>query len=336
MQKVLLTGITGFLGSRTAIQLLNKGYHVTGTLRNKDRAESIKTIVSTHTENIENLELIQADLIDDRWGDRMAGIDYVMHIASPFPRTLPKHEDDLIIPAKKGALNIIQAASKKSVKRVVMTSSSGAITYGVSKHKTFNEEDWTDVTNKKDTTPYFRSKTIAEKAAWDFIKSNDSDLELTVINPSLITGPIIEKDYGTSGELIKKMIEGSMPALPDIGFPTIDVRSVAEAHILAMETKAAAGERIICSGEYYTVSDIASIIRPLYPNLKIPKSKLPNFGVKIFALFDKEARTILLDLGTRRKLDNSKARQLLGWEPMDGKEGVISMAKSMIEHGVVS
>ncbi len=335
MKKILLTGISGFLGSHTAIQLLNKGYHVTGTMRNLNRKNSIRSIISSHTDQVNNLTIIEADLMDNGWKKRMEDKDYVMHIASPFPRTLPKHEDDLIIPAREGALKILRGATETGVRRVVMTSSSGAITYGVSKQKTFNENDWTDVSNKKDTTPYFRSKTIAEKAAWDFMKENQSKLELTVINPSLITGPILEKDYGSSGELIKKMMDGAMPALPDIGFPTIDVRSVAEAHILAMESEKARGERIICSGEYYTVSQMADMIRPLYPQLKIPKRKLPNLGVKIFALFDKEARTILIDLGTRRKLDNSKAKNLLGWKPIDGKEGVLSMAQSMIEQGVV-
>ncbi|MCO6492555.1 MAG: NAD-dependent epimerase/dehydratase family protein [Phaeodactylibacter sp.] len=198
--KALLTGVTGFLGSHTAIQLLNKSYQVVGTLRDMARAEEIRQVIAQHTSNIDKLSFAEADLTDAAvWPDLTKGVDYVLHIASPFPRELPKSEDDLIVPARQGALNVLSAAAKNGVKRVVLTSSTGAILYGkdrANRSGTYDETDWTDVTNRADTTPYFRSKTMAERAAWDFIEKDGSGLELVAICPGAILGPVLEKDFG--------------------------------------------------------------------------------------------------------------------------------------------
>jgi dihydroflavonol-4-reductase len=338
-KRVLLTGITGFLGSHTAIQLLNKGYEVVGTLLNKDRTNSIQEIIGKHTTNINNLTFEEADLNDRNiWQQLTKNIDYVQHIASPFPRILPKHEDDLIVPAKEGTLNILKAAAANNVKRVVMVSSLAAVVYGKTKNeldKVFNENDWTDETNKKDTTPYFRSKAIAEKAAWEFIKQNNSGLELTTVLPGGILGTVLEKDFGTSANIVIKMLDGSSPALPKIGFDIVDVRSVADLLIRAMEMPQAAGQRYIASSGYLTFKEIALILKQHYPNRKIPTWELPNFAVRLFSYFDASLKPILMDLGVKRKTDVSKAKKELEWQPLPVQEAVIACAKSVIENGIM-
>ncbi|MEM1325565.1 MAG: aldehyde reductase [Bacteroidota bacterium] len=337
--KVLLTGVTGFLGSHTTIQLLEKGYEIIGTMRDLKRQEEIRTIIERHTDKGEHLIFAEADLSDEAiWTELTKGVDYVQHIASPFPRTLPKHEDDLILPAKNGTLHILKAAEANGVKRVVLTSSSGAIIYGKDKDQrsgTYTESDWTDVSSKKDSTPYFRSKTIAERAAWDFVANENVSVELATVCPGAILGPVLEKDFGTSANIVIKMLDGSTPAIPRIGFDVVDVRSVADLLIRAMENEAAANERFIGSTGFMSFKSVADILRTTYPNRKIPAATLPNFAVKLFSYIDPSLKPILNDLGVERKVDNSKAKQLLNWQPIENEEAVKACAKSVIELGIV-
>lgn len=338
-QKVLLTGITGFLGSHTAIQLLNKGYIVVGTLRNKHRVNAIRKIISQHTPNIHNLTFSEADLNDSKvWKDLAKNMDYIQHIASPFPRVLPKHENDLIIPAKDGALNILKAAHENQVKRVVMVSSLAAVIYGKSKselNNVFTEETWTDETNKSDTTPYMRSKTIAEKAAWEFMRKNKSGLELTTVLPGAILGPVLEDDFGTSANIVISILNRSIPAIPKIGFDIIDVRSVADLLIRAMEMPQAANKRYIASGGYQTFIEIAQVLKQQYPTRKIPLTKLPNYAARLLAILEKNLKPILIDLGVKRKTDISKAKLELQWQPLSVKEAIIACAQSAIQNKIV-
>ncbi|MHB1148242.1 MAG: SDR family oxidoreductase [Lutibacter sp.] len=337
--KVLLTGVTGFVGSHTTIQLLEKGYEVFGTLQNKDRANSIREIIGKYTTNLSNLTIIEADLTDrDIWLKLTKNMDYVQHIASPFPRELPKNENDLINPAKDGTLNILKAASENKVKRVVITSSVAAIVYGKTKNeqgKVFDENDWTDERNKKDSTPYFRSKTIAEKAAWEFLDKDHSGLELTTVLPGAILGPVLENDFGTSANMVIKILDGSSPALPKIGFDVVDVRSIADLLIRAMEMPNAANNRYIASSGYLTFKEVAIILKQKYPNKKIPTIELPNFLVRLFSNFDASLKPILLDLGIKRKIEISKAAKELQWKPLPTEEAVISCAKSIFETGIL-
>lgn len=337
-KKVLLTGVTGFLGSHTTIQLLNKGYHVKGTLRNINRVESIREIIARHTTRSENLEFYEINLSDseDKWADAMKEIDFVVHIASPFPTTLPKNEDDIIFPAKNGTLNILKSATKAKVKRIVLTSSSGAVVYGDRKNGAFSEKDWTNIKNLNDTTPYFRSKTIAEKTAWDFISANPNAPELVTILPGAILGPVLDKDdYGTSANLVKKIMDGSMPAMPKIGFEMADVRAVADAHIKALENPNASGNRYLCANGYLEFKDIADILRVEFPNNKIPSKTLPDFMVKLFSVFDKETKPILNDLGAKRTIDNSKIKKELSWKPIALQESVKDTAHSLKNLNIV-
>lgn len=338
-KKVLLTGVTGFLGSHTAIQLLNKGYEVVGTVRNKDRVNSIREIIAKHTTNIGHLYFAVADLNDkDIWLELTKNMDYVQHVASPFPGELPKHENELIVPALQGTLNILEAASVNKVKRVVVVSSVAAVVYGKSKierSKIFNESDWTDENNKEDTTPYFRSKTFAEKAAWKFIKQQHSDLELVTVLPGAILGPILENDFSTSANTVIKILDGSSPALPQIGFDIVDVRSVADLLIKAMELPQAAGNRYIASAGYLTFKEIAHILKQQYPNRKIPTKVLPNFAARLFSIFEPSLKPILLELGIKRITESNKAKKELDWQPFSPGEAVIACAKSAFENGIV-
>lgn len=331
---VLLTGVTGFLGSHTTIQLLEKGYRVTGTLRSIEDADHIKNVIARHTSNIDRLQFAEADLLDDGvWDKLMQGIDFVQHIASPFPRELPDHEEELILPAKNGTLNILKAASAHNVKRVVLTSSIGAIIYGKEKgieDGIYTEAGWTNPDNKDDTTPYYRSKTIAEKEAWKFMDQHNRELELATVCPGAILGPVLEKDFGTSANIVRKAMDGSMPAVPNIGFDIVDVRSVADLLIRAMEHPEAAGERFIGSAAYLKFDEITEILQEHFPDRSIPTRTLPNFMVRLFSYFDSTLEPILIDLGKKRKVDSSKSRNVLQWEPLPVKEAVLSCARSLI------
>ena len=331
--KVLITGITGFLASHITIQLLNKGYKVIGTLRSHDRIDSIKSTIETHTKNIHNLSFAVADLNDDTvWDELTRDVDLIQHVASPHPRQAPKSDDELLLPAKQGTLNILKSAAKNGVKRVVMTSSLGAVAYGKSNgelKKILNEEDWTDETNLSDTTAYYRSKTVAEKAAWGFVSYRDIDLELVTICPGAILGPILESDFGTSANIVISLMDGSFPAIPKIEFDIVDVRSVADLQILAMESPTAKGKRYIATAGHLTLKEISQILKGKYPNTKIPVTELPNFVTKFLSLFQPMLKSILLETHNR-KTTNGKAINELGWVPISPQDAVISCAESLL------
>ncbi|SJZ84890.1 Nucleoside-diphosphate-sugar epimerase [Chitinophaga eiseniae] len=338
-KRVLLTGATGFLGSHTIIQLLEKGYEVTGTLRDMGRAGAIREMIAQHTPHTHRLTFAQATLEEkDIWYELTRQIDFVQHVASPFPRELPKREEDLIIPAREGVLNVMRAASANKVKRFVLTSSSSAVLYGKTPQqldKVMTEADWSNVHHAKDITPYFKSKTIAEKAAWDFIQSDGTGMELVTVLPGAILGPVLEKDFGTSANIVIKMLDGSMPAVPKIGFDIVDVRSVADALIRAMETPAAANNRYLVTAGHVTMKEVALILKKAYPGRKLPSRELPDFLVRLAALFDTTLGPILPDLGKRRRLDAGKAKRELQWKQISTQEAVLSCAKSIFETGIV-
>jgi len=340
--KVLITGVTGFIGSHVAIQLLNAGYQVRGSLRNPKRIEDIKQVIAGHTNNIGNLTFVEAELTDAKsWVEATKGMDYVQHIASPQTGVLPKHEDDLIIPAKEGTLNILESALKNGVKRVIMTSSAAAIGYGNLKSTTqpYTEEHWTDIKDRKDTTPYIRSKTIAEKAAWKFMQQHvqNNQMELVTVQPVAVLGPVIEKDYGVSAEWIKKLLDGDFPGTPKFGISMVDVRDVADLQIKAMEQKEAAGQRFICNAGFYWASEIVKIIKETHPQYKkrMPKFNLPSFVIRLMGVFDPLLRSALNELGKKRIFDNSKAVNQLNWYPRSTKEALIATVNSLIELGLV-
>ncbi|MDD4193470.1 MAG: aldehyde reductase [Mangrovibacterium sp.] len=338
-KRVLLTGVSGFLGSHTAIQLLEKEYEVVGTLRELKRADEISGMIARHTAKVGALKFVKADLLDEQiWKVLTKGVDFVQHVASPFPRELPRHEEDLIRPAREGALNVLKAASANGVKRVVLTSSIAAVMYGRERGKqsaVYDESNWTDVSNRSDTTPYYRSKTLAERAAWDFMASDKSGMELVSVCPGAILGPVLERDFGTSANMVIKMLDGSMPAFPKLGFEIVDVRSVADLLIRAMEMPQAANQRFLGTSGYAGFADIARILREAWPDRKIPSRSVPSFLVVLLSLFDKTLRPVLKDLDTTRRADHSKAVDLLQWQPIPNEEAILSCARSLIDLEIV-
>ncbi|MDH5656100.1 MAG: aldehyde reductase [Spirochaetia bacterium] len=341
--QVTVTGGSGYIASHSIIKLLEKKYSVAATIRNLNRESSLRKLLHKHAEfSDENLKFIQADLLsDNNWAEAVHGSKYVLHMASPFLSYLPKDpEQELIRPAREGTLRVLKSSLAGGVKRVVLTSSMAAISYGhlPPKNESLLDEDtWTDI-NGPDLTPYIVSKTMAEKAAWDFMENEVKEtMELVAINPSAVLGPVLEKDFSPSAELVKKLMERAMPALPEMGFQICDVRDVAEAHISAMTEKAAAGKRIAVTDRFLWFKEIAEILHNEYADqgYKIPQKTLPHFAVRLFSLLDKETRSVLNELGVHRKLSNNRLKSLLGIDPVSAKQSILETAKTLIEQGII-
>jgi dihydroflavonol-4-reductase len=285
------------------------------------------------------LSFFAADLENDAgWREAVAGSDYVLHVASPLPPSVPKHEDELIVPAREGTLRVLRASRDAGVKRVVLTSSFAAIGYGHKVRETpFNETDWTDP-NGDDVAPYSKSKTLAERAAWDFLVREGRGLELSVINPVGVFGPVLGADYSASILLVQRMMDGAMPGAPQLYFGAVDVRDVAELHIRAMAHPAAKGERFLAvAGEFLTMLDIAKILKArLGASAKrVPTRQLPNWMVRLAALRDPAVKLILPELGKKKNATNEKARRLLGWEPRSNEEAIAATAESLVRLGLL-
>jgi nucleoside-diphosphate-sugar epimerase len=336
---VLVTGGSGFLGAHCVVALLAAGYNVRTTVRSLNRQDEVRKMVQTGGVSdslLNNLSFAPADLTqDDGWPEAVSGCTYVLHVASPVPTGAPKHEDDLIIPARDGTLRVLRAAKSAGVKRVVVTSSFAAIGYGhPQQDKPFNEETWTNLAGGK-LPPYQKSKTIAERAAWDYIESEDGKgLELSVINPMGIFGPILGQDFAPSIILIRRLLDGDIPACPQISFGVVDVRDVASLHLLAMTLDGAPGERFIAtSGPAMTIQEMALVLKERLPEVarKTPTRVLPNFLLRIIALFDKEVGLITGELGKKRDGTNEKAKTVLGWNPRSREDALVATAESLVK-----
>ena len=339
--QVLVTGITGFIGSHVAIQLLQRGYDVRGTLRSMARAAEIRAGIAGNlvADPGERLTFAAAELMaDGGWADAMAGCSAVLHIASPVPTKPVRDPQEVIRPAREGTVRVLKAAAAAGVKRVVLTSSTAAISYGhgVRSGRTYSEADWSDV-DGPDIGTYETSKTLAEQAAWAFQKAEAPELELVAINPGAVLGPVLERDYGASAEIVRKLMSGEFPGCPALGWPIVDVRDVAGLHIAALEHPAAAGERFICAGEFLWMKEIAQILKRELPaeSRKVPSRSLPDVVVRLVALFDRTARVVLHELGSRKEVTADKARQMLGWTPRPAAEAVVATAQSLVRHGIV-
>ena len=341
INQVLVTGATGFIAMQTIIDLLEAGYRVRGTVRSLDRAESLRDTIREHTPMADTLECVEADLSSDRgWADAVSGCDAILHIASPFPAVLPKNHDDLIKPATEGALRVLRAAKNAGVARVVMTSSLAAIGYGWGDNRPdlLDESKWSDPDNLKDNTAYTRSKTIADKAAWHYVTSPEGEgLKLTTINPVAVLGPTLSADTSSSLQIITQLMSGKMPALPNLSFSIVDVRDVAKAHILAMNSEESVGKRILVSDKTLWMSEIADIVREAFPERakKIPSGKVPNWAVHLLSVMDPTLKAILPELGQFRAVSNERMRTMLGMEPISAKEAIIASAQSLIEQKVL-
>lgn len=334
---VLVTGASGFVAEHCILELLRRGYAVRGTLRSMARADEIRTIVASNGGDAARLELVEADLTrDDGWVDACGGCRYALHVASPFPARMPRDPRELIEPALEGTLRVLRAAAAANVKRTVLTSSAAAICYGrgVDRDRPFDEQDWSDPTSA-DNSDYTRSKTLAERAAWDFVARDGRNMELVAINPVAILGPVLAKDYSTSAELVLKLMNHDFPACPRIGFAIVDVRDVAWLEVEAMERPLAAGQRYLAGGPFCWASDIAQVLQRHYPDRRIPTGTLPDWLVRLFALFDKTTASVTFELGKKRPVSWEKAKTELDWQPRSAEEAILACGKSLIDHGVV-
>ena len=338
MTRVLVTGGTGFVGAHCLIQLLAAGHETRTTVRDLKREGEARAMLRQGGAGDvgERLTFVRADLSADAgWAEAVRGCDIVLHVASPFPVTVPKDENELIVPARDGALRVLKAARDAGVQRVVMTSSFVAIGYGAPKDRTavFTENDWTNL-NDPSVQAYAKSKTIAERAAWDFIAREGGQLELAVVNPTLILGPVPGSDTSASIVLVKRLLDGSLPGCPDLWFGVVDVRDVADLHIRAMTDPAARGQRFLATAEdFVSVRQIAQMLKDGMGERarKVPTRALPSWLMRVVGPFDPQVRAILPELGKHKNATNEKARRLLGWAPRTTKEAVLATARSLSE-----
>lgn len=340
MSTVLVTGGSGFIGSHCILQLLAARHTVRTTVRNLQREGEVRTMLKQGDVDAgDRLSFFAADLErDGGWAQAVAGCDFVLHVASPFPPGVPKDENDLIIPAREGALRVLRAARDAGVKRVVLTSSFAAIGYGKdSKTTPYTEADWTDP-NTPRLMAYTKSKTLAERAAWDFIAREGGALELSVVNPVGVFGPVLGPDYATSIMLVQRMMDGSFPGLPRLWLGIVDVRDVAELHLRAMTDPAARGERFLAvSGDFPSLVEIARILKSRMGEAarRVPTRELPNWLVRLAALRDPAVKQILPELGKVKNATSEKAQRVLGWRPRTRQEAIIATAESLMKLGLV-
>lgn len=330
---VLVTGGTGFLGGWCVAELLRGGHEVRTTVRNLSREGDVRAAMEVAgVDPGDRLTVAAADLSrDDGWDAAVAGCDYVLHVASPFPPAQPKDPDELIVPARDGAIRVLGASLDAGVKRVVMTSSVAAVRHGrPASEKPYDESDWTDGADPK-RTPYVRSKTIAERAAWDLVRERDAEDRLATVNPGAIIGPTLSDDLSFSLQSVQRLLDG-MPAVPRLGFTFVDVRDVADLHIRAMTNPAAGGQRFLATDRFLWMADVAEILRDRLgaDAEKVPSRVAPNILVRVMSLFDPGVRSIVGELGKSASYSSEKARTRLGWTPRQIEDSVADTARSLI------
>jgi len=340
MSTVLVTGGSGFIASHTILQLLAAGYKVRTTVRNLSReGEVLVMLRNGGAEPGEQLSFVAAELMTDAgWPAAVSGCEYVLHIASPFPSQVPKDENELIVPARDGALRVLRASRDAGVKRVVLTSSFAAIGYGhTERAEPFTEKDWTNP-DGADVMPYTKSKTLAERAAWDFIVREGAGLELAVVNPVGVFGPVLGPDYATSIMLVEKMLNGALPGVPNMCFGVVDVRDVADLHLRAMADPRAKGERFLAvSGDFMWLIEIARTLKERMGERarRVPTRQLPDWLVRLARFKDESVKQIIPELGKWKNATSEKAQKVLGWSPRSREESVVATAESLVKLGLV-
>jgi dihydroflavonol-4-reductase len=336
---VLVTGGSGFIGAHCILQLLNAGYRVRTTVRSLDREAGVRAMLKTGgAEPGAELSFAAADLMQDGgWPEAVAGCDFVLHVASPFPASVPKHEDDLIVPAREGALRVLRVSRDAGVKRVVLTSSFAAIGYGSNPiDRPFSEEDWSDPSG--DVGAYVKSKTVAERAAWDFAAREGGGLELSVVNPVGVFGPVLGPDISTSILIVQRLMDGSMPGCPRLSFGIVDVRDVADLHLRAMTSPTARGERFLAvAGDFMRILEIALVLKARMgaAAARVPTRELPDWVVRLLAIFNRSVALITPELGKSKNATNAKAKRVLGWAPRSNEDAVVATAESLIRLGLL-
>jgi nucleoside-diphosphate-sugar epimerase len=339
MTTVLVTGGSGFIASHVIVELLAAGYRVRTTVRDLGREPDVRALLKEGgAEPDDRLSFARADLLDDRgWAEAMSGCEHVMHIASPFPETVPDDENELIVPAREGTLRVLRAARDLGVKRVVMTSSFAAIGYGHEpRDDPFDETTWTNV--DAPISAYVKSKALAERAAWDFIAREGRGLELATVNPVGVFGPVLGRDYSTSILVVQRLMDGKVPGCPRVCFGAVDVRDVADLHLRAMTNAAANGERFLAiAGSFLTMVDFAKILKNRLGERakRVPTRELPNWLVHVASWFDPAVKQILPELGNTRNATSAKAQRVLGWNPRSAEDAIVATAESLARLGLL-
>ncbi len=336
-QTVLVTGGSGFLGGWCVIELLRRGCTVRTTVRSLSREPQVRAAVGSELDPGDRLTVLAADLLDDEgWPEAVAGCDYVLHVASPFPPKQPKDPDELIVPAREGTLRVLAAALDAGVKRVVVTSSVAAIRLREgAASRPLDEEDWTNP-DSPGLTPYVRSKTIAERAAWDMVRERGEEGRLAVVNPGAIIGPVLNDDLSYSLQAVERLLNGT-PGVPRLGFSLVDVRDVADLELRAMTSPEAGGQRFIAATKFLWMAEIGEVLRDRLGQAasKVPTRTVPNLLVRGMALFDPGIRSVVDGLGKRTELSSEKARSSLGWAPRPIEDTIAETGESLIRTGVV-
>ncbi|HLK88757.1 MAG TPA: aldehyde reductase [Polyangia bacterium] len=338
MSTVLVTGGSGFIAGHCILKLLEAGHTVRTTVRSLEREGEVRAALAEGGAG-GRLSFVEADLLADAgWPAAAAGCERVLHVASPFPEGIPKSADELIVPAREGTLRVLRAARDAGVKRVVLTSSFAAVGYGhPAQQVPFDETSWTDP-DSAEVAPYAKSKTLAERAAWDFIAKEGGALELAAVNPVMVFGPVLGPDYSTSILVVQRMMDGAIPGLPKLCFGAVDVRDVADLHLRAMTDPAAKGERFLAvAGDFLSMRDAARILKRHFPAAarRVPTFQLPNFMVRLAALRDPAVKQILPELAKPKNASGGKARRLLGWAPRSAEEAIVATGESLIRLGLL-
>ena len=335
---ILVTGATGYIAKHIVLQLLEAGYHVRGSVRSPARGDEVTAAVTpllTHPQDLEQrLQFVPLDLTQDEgWDAAMDGVDVLMHTASPFPLNQPDDPDALIRPAVDGTLRALRAAHATGVKRVIMTSSTVAVT-GLVGDGPVDETNWTDP-DDADITAYTKSKTLAERAAWDFVTNDASEMQLTTVNPGFVLGAPLDEHYGTSVGVIARLLRGKDPMLPNIGFVTVDVRDVAEMHVTAIENADTFGRRIMTVDKFLTFAEMAKAVKAAHPDRRVPTRTAPDFLIRLMARFDPAIKSILPGLGRVDRVDNSRARAVLGRGMRQAHKAAAQTADYLVEKRLV-
>ncbi|MFP5227121.1 MAG: SDR family oxidoreductase [Acidobacteriota bacterium] len=354
MSTVLVTGGSGFIGSHCILQLLEAGHTVRTTVRSLDREADVRAMLAPHPANTghvggparvggaepgERLTFFAADLLQDEgWAAALQGCEYVLHVASPFPSRVPDDENEIVRPAVEGTLRVLRAARDAGVKRVVLTSSFAAIGYGHKQQDApFTEASWTNL-QSDDVLPYVKSKTLAEHEAWNFMGRERGGLELAVVNPVGVFGPVLGPDLSTSILIVQRLMEGAVPGCPKIWFGAVDVRDVADLHLRAMTHPEAKGDRFLAvAGDFMSFREIALVLKSRMGEWgkKVPTVQIPNWAVRLVAKRDPAARQILPELDKRKNATSEHAQKLLGWKPRSREDAIVATAESLVQLGLV-
>ena len=339
INKVLLTGISGWIAKHTAIELLNAGYEVLGTIRNKNLVDQTKQTISKYA-STEKLSFVELDLLkDDGWNEAAKGCRYIFHVASPFPMKVSSNRENLLPVAVDGTLRVLNAGLNAGVEQIIKTSSIVAMFRKPNRTNpyTFGENDWSDENWIEGVSDYFLSKTKAEKAAWKLMESKGLKNKLTTINPGGVFGDALDKKGGTSIEYIRQFMKGKFPGAPKFAVLISDVKDIAKAHVACIGNNKVGGRRLIVGKDVKRLVELSQLIAEAMPEYKkkLPTKELPNLMVKLISYIDSSAKTMIPDLGIMMQTDTSYAEEILGFKFKPAKGCISENAKSVVRLGLV-